>query len=45
MVKEIKGLINDSVDKVNEGLCLVNELGLIFKEIVEVVVRVLDLIV
>ncbi|CRZ75457.1 methyl-accepting chemotaxis protein [Vibrio cholerae] len=42
--KEIKGLINDSVDKVNEGSRLVNESGSTLKEIVEAVVRVSDLI-
>ncbi|KQB09921.1 methyl-accepting chemotaxis protein [Vibrio metoecus] len=42
--KEIKGLINDSVDKVNEGSRLVNESGATLKEIVEAVARVSDLI-
>ncbi|WP_428775809.1 aerotaxis transducer Aer2 [Vibrio sp.] len=42
--KEIKGLINDSVDKVDEGSRLVDESGATLNEIVDAVAKVSDLI-
>ncbi|MDE1340041.1 aerotaxis transducer Aer2 [Vibrio aestuarianus] len=42
--KEIKGLIKDSVEKVEEGSHLVDESGATLKEIVDAVARVSDLI-
>nr|WP_087022287.1 aerotaxis transducer Aer2 [Thaumasiovibrio subtropicus] len=42
--KEIKGLINDSVDKVAEGSRLVDESGETLNEIVDAVAKVTDLI-
>jgi methyl-accepting chemotaxis protein len=42
--KEIKSLINDSVEKVNEGSKLVDESGKTLKEIVEAVKKVSDII-
>lgn len=42
--KEIKGLINDSVEKVDEGSRLVDESGETLSEIVEAVARVSELI-
>ncbi|WP_295899306.1 aerotaxis transducer Aer2 [uncultured Vibrio sp.] len=42
--KEIKGLINDSVEKVDEGTRLVDESGATLKEIVDAVAKVTELI-
>ncbi|WP_428807935.1 aerotaxis transducer Aer2, partial [Vibrio lamellibrachiae] len=42
--KEIKGLINDSVEKVDEGSRLVDESGATLKEIVDAVAKVTELI-
>ncbi|MGC9459265.1 aerotaxis transducer Aer2 [Vibrio genomosp. F10] len=42
--KEIKGLINDSVEKVDEGSRLVDESGETLKEIVDAVAKVTELI-
>ena len=42
--KEIKGLINDSVEKVDEGSKLVDESGKTLEEIVEAVKKVSDII-
>jgi methyl-accepting chemotaxis protein len=42
--REIKALINDSVDKVSEGTSLVNESGTVLVEIVDSVKRVTDVV-